>query len=344
MNWRRALAYTAIAITAIALPALAFETWRGDRISDGVPVAGIDLGGLSRHEAEAKLRRDFEQPLLEPVRVRYNGTPKTLTAAGSGVEVDVTGMVDEAVSKSHRGFFVFSAVRNALGVSRNEKIANRITYSHEAVDNFVHRIARAHNRKALDARVTFSASGLGEVDGQVGVRVKERKLRRAIIAAFTNPELEHRIRVPVKRKRPSVERKDLAAKYPTALIIDRSGFKLRLYKNLKHSKTYPIAVGQVGLETPAGLYSIAEKQFNPAWHVPNSDWAGDLAGKTIPPGDPGNPIKARWLGIFGGVGIHGTSDSGSIGSAASHGCIRMLIPDVEDLYDRVPVGTPVYIG
>ena len=88
---------------------------------------------------------------------------------------------------------------------------------------------------------------------------------------------------------------------------------------------------------------MQNKAVNPAWHVPNSAWAGKLAGQTIPAGDPGNPIKARWLGIFDGAGIHGTDAVGSIGTAASHGCIRMRIPDAEWLFDHVSIGTPVFI-
>ena len=143
---------------------------------------------------------------------------------------------------------------------------------------------------------------------------------------------------------PKVSTKQLAEKYPAVLIVNRGTFKLTLYKNLKQAKTYGIAVGQVGLDTPAGLYNIQNKAVNPAWHVPNSDWAGDLAGKVIAGDDPSNPIKARWMGIYDGVGVHGTSDDASIGSAASHGCIRMHIPDVEELYDEVPVGAPIYIA
>ena len=105
-----------------------------------------------------------------------------------------------------------------------------------------------------------------------------------------------------------------------------------------------VGVHDVGLETPAGLYHIQNKAVNPAWNVPNSAWAGSLAGTTVPGGAPDNPLKARWMGIFDGAGIHGTDATGSIGSAASHGCIRMRIPDVIELYDQVPVGAPVYIA
>jgi lipoprotein-anchoring transpeptidase ErfK/SrfK len=135
----------------------------------------------------------------------------------------------------------------------------------------------------------------------------------------------------------------LTRHYGTYILVSRETFTLRLYKNLKLAKTYRIAVGRAGLETPAGEYTINDKQINPSWHVPLSSWAGALAGRVIPPG-PDDPIKSRWLGFFDGAGIHGTVDTWSIGTAASHGCIRMTIPDVEDLYPRVPLHSPIYVG
>ena len=83
--------------------------------------------------------------------------------------------------------------------------------------------------------------------------------------------------------------------------------------------------------------------MNPSWHVPLSAWAGDLAGRIIPPG-PSDPIKARWLGFHNGAGIHGTAETWSLGHSASHGCIRMAIADVEQLYPLVPMHTPIYVG
>jgi lipoprotein-anchoring transpeptidase ErfK/SrfK len=144
---------------------------------------------------------------------------------------------------------------------------------------------------------------------------------------------------------PKVSRQALAAKYPAYIIVDRHDHVLRFYQHLSLSQTYPIAVGRQGLETPQGLYDVQWKQTNPSWYVPNSAWAGKLAGKTIPPG-PDDPIKARWMAFNGGAGIHGIdpSEYSSIGHDASHGCVRMRIPDVIDLYPQVPVGAPIYIG
>ncbi|MGH2845519.1 MAG: L,D-transpeptidase, partial [Thermoleophilaceae bacterium] len=64
----------------------------------------------------------------------------------------------------------------------------------------------------------------------------------------------------------------------------------------------------------------------------------------VPGGVPENPLKERWLGIYDGAGIHGTDQTYSLGTAASHGCIRMSIPEVIELYDQVPVGAPIYIA
>ena len=100
-----------------------------------------------------------------------------------------------------------------------------------------------------------------------------------------------------------------------------------------------------GLETPAGRYTIQNKAVNPAWTRPELA-VGRLARRvrSSPAASPTNPLKARWLGIYDGVGVHGTADRGSIGSNASHGCIRMLVEDVIKLYDQVPVGTPIFIN
>jgi lipoprotein-anchoring transpeptidase ErfK/SrfK len=156
------------------------------------------------------------------------------------------------------------------------------------------------------------------------------------------PGVGEQLAVVTKHTQPEITRAQLAEEYPIYVTVDRAEFKVRLFINLKLAKSYTVAIGAAGYDTPTGLYSIQSKEVNPTWHVPDSDWAGELAGQDIPPG-PGNPLVARWMGIYDGAGFHGTHETGSLGTAASHGCIRMAVSDVIDMFDRVEVGDPVYI-
>jgi len=125
------------------------------------------------------------------------------------------------------------------------------------------------------------------------------------------------------------------------IIVDLGDLHLYLYRDGKLVRSYPVAVGQPAYPTPTGTYAVVDMQMNPTWLPPNSDWAKDA--KPIPPGAT-NPLGTRWIGTSApGVGIHGTPDDASIGSYASHGCIRMHIPDAEDLYARIVIGMPVII-
>jgi lipoprotein-anchoring transpeptidase ErfK/SrfK len=173
-----------------------------------------------------------------------------------------------------------------------------------------------------------------------------RVLHRQIDQAIVDPYASHRLVAHTQHVAPKVGTHKAAKEFGTALVVDRARFQLRLYKHFKLVKTYEVAIGMQGLETPAGLYHIQDKQVDPSWIEPNSSWvpAADR-GKVVPPG-PADPLKARWLGIFNGAGIHGIdpSEYGTIGHQASHGCVRMRIPDVIDLYPQVPVGAPIYIA
>ena len=138
-----------------------------------------------------------------------------------------------------------------------------------------------------------------------------------------------------------IARPALLARTGGKIVVIESQFTLYLYLDGKIAKTYPVAVGQSAYPTPTGDYVITEKIENPTWTPPNSPWAAGL--EPIEPG-PSNPLGTRWIGTSAPlVGIHGTPQDWSIGSAASHGCIRMHISDVEDLYPHVTVGMPVEI-
>lgn len=331
------------AVLVLVLGAFAFDKSQNDKIAQGASIGGIDVSGLTRAQANVKLEREIQQVVQAPLVVTYKGRRRTLKSEKSKAGVDVAAMVDAAIDQSNQGFFVVNAAQRISGSSMNIAIPTEITYSKPAVRRFVRSVHKSFDQAPKDASIKYSPRSIGEVDSEPGLAVRSAALRTAIVERLEHPTEPRLIRVPMKKTRAKVSKRELAKKYPTILLVDREGYKLRLFKNLKLSRTYPIAVGQSGLETPSGLYAIHNKQVNPTWNVPNSEWAGKLAGKAIPPG-PGNPLVARWLGVSASVGIHGTTDVSSLGSAASHGCIRMDPTDVIALYPKVPIGTPIFIG
>jgi lipoprotein-anchoring transpeptidase ErfK/SrfK len=333
---------SAVAVVGLSVAAYAYDSSRDDLVANGVKVAGVDVGGLHKAAAKRKLEAGLVRRLDRPVRVTAAGRRFRLTPESAGLAVDADGMVDEALHRSRSGGLPGRLWRGLTGSDVNAELEARVSYSAVSVRRFVRRVTAAVDRKPRDADVQFATASLPAVPSETGLRVSYKRLLALVEGALNQTGHGRAVRVDVRVTQPKVTTAELGKKYPVVVTVDRPAFKLRLFKRLKFVKAYPIAVGQAGLETPAGLYHVQSKVVNPSWHVPMSAWAGDLAGRVIPPG-PDNPIKARWLGIFNGAGIHGTSDIGSLGSAASHGCIRMAIPDVEQLYDQVPMQAPVFI-
>jgi lipoprotein-anchoring transpeptidase ErfK/SrfK len=333
---------SAAVVVGLTVAAYAYDSSRGDLVAHGVKVAGIDIGGLHRDAAKRKLESELTRRLDRPVRVRAAGRVFRLTPRAASLAVDVDGMVDEAIDRSRSGGLPGRLWRGLTGGDVNAQLDARVSYSAVSVRRFVRRVKQTVDRPPRDADVQFRLASLPAVPSQTGLRVSYKRLLTLLEAALNQTGPGRAVRVNVKVAQPKVTTAELGKKYPVVVTIDRPAFKLRLFKRLRLTKTYTIAVGQAGLETPAGLYHVEDKEVNPSWHVPNSPWAGKLAGQVIPPG-PDNPIKSRWLGIFNGAGIHGTADIGSLGTAASHGCIRMAIPDVEKLFDQVPLQSPVFI-
>jgi lipoprotein-anchoring transpeptidase ErfK/SrfK len=322
----------------------AYDHARANEIAPGVKIGGVALEGLTPDRARARLEREILQPLEQPIVVHHDAKTWTLGPREARLRADLGAMVDEAVARSRTGNIFARSWRSLSGRRMNDDLQPTVHYSDAAVIRLIDKVRKSVERPAKDARVKIGAEGVSTVPGVEGLAVSASRLHRQIGAAITSTTASRTFVAKTRHTQPKVTTADLKRKYDTVIVVNRSQFRLRLFKELKPAQTYGIAVGQVGLETPAGQYTIANKAINPAWHVPNSPWAGKLAGKVIPGDDPTNPIKARWMGIYDGVGIHGTSDDASIGHNASHGCIRMHIPDVEKLYEEVPVGSAVYIA
>jgi lipoprotein-anchoring transpeptidase ErfK/SrfK len=305
-------------------------------IRPGVTVLGLNVGGLTRAQAAARLRETFGERMKKNVAVKVGDRSFSLTMERIGLRFDAEKTARRA------NIAGLNAAPQPDGTYPVD-VPLWVSYKRTQVQAFATQVDRRVSRRARNATVRITLTRMERRHSRPGLSINGRNLRLAIQQTVVNPGAKRLLRLTREVVRPAVTADQLTKRYPTVLTIDRDRFKLRLFKNLELAKTYGIAVGMAGLDTPAGQYSIQNKAVNPAWHVPNSDWAGSLQGQVIPGGAPNNPLKARWLGIAAGVGIHGTAESWSIGTRASHGCIRMHVGDVIALYDRVPVGTPVLI-
>jgi hypothetical protein len=337
------IAVTAVVVLVLGLvgAAYAYDSSHKDEIAEGITIGGVDVGGLTEAEAEAKLQRKLLDPLREKLVVTFDGQTWKLKGKKLKVHADLKPSIAEALERSQDGGLPGRLVRYVSGEEVEEMIEPQLTFSDKAINKFVRHVADEINQEPENASVEASGDSLLVVSGHEGRKLRDNRLTDELKAAVLSGD--RTIKAKVHATKPEVTKEEVAGEYPSYLTLDRGSFTLKLWKNLELAETYTVAVGMEGLETPEGEYEIQAKEENPVWHVPMSDWAGDLAGQTIPPG-PSNPIKARWMAIYEGAGIHGTEETESLGSAASHGCVRMAIPDVEELYDQVEVGTPIYIG
>jgi lipoprotein-anchoring transpeptidase ErfK/SrfK len=326
-----------------AVGAYAWDSTRKDEIAEGVTIGGVDVGGMTAREASELVDSNLVEPLRDHVTVNFEGVKYRISPEKLRVSSDVEGMVDRALEESQEGGLPTRVIRYATGDEVDVAISPQITYSGKALTEFIATVSAEVNRDPVDASIEASSTSLAAVKGENGIAVAEDELRDRLESAVQSPH-RRTVALPVETLKPEVTTADLAAQYPTYLTVDRSNFELTLWQELERVKTYTVAIGAVGFDTPVGTYNIQNMAVDPAWNVPDSNWAGDLAGTVVPGGTSENPLKERWMGIYDGAGIHGTDDVASLGSRASHGCVRMAIPDVIELYDQVDVGTPIYIG
>ncbi len=315
------------------------------KLPSGAQVGNIDVGGLSQSDALAKLREDIGKQANRDITVQVGARQFRLSADDAGVTLDLPVAVQRAYDVSHEGNFIDRGWRKITGkkVAVDEPI--HMTSDPKAVRSFVGRIHAAVAHKAVDATLSMTISAVTTTQSKPGARLAGRDdLVNRINAALKSPNGRRAFKAHVATVAPKVADADLFGSNPVALTVSKRDKLVRVFDKGKLVKRYHVAVGMAKYPTPDGQFSIQSVEKNPVWTVPNSDWAGDLAGKVIPGGDPQNPLKAYFIRFNGAVGFHGTASLDSLGTAASHGCVRMDPKDVTDLAKRVAVGTPVLVG
>jgi lipoprotein-anchoring transpeptidase ErfK/SrfK len=318
--WRRVATFFALLLLSVGAAAAARADEAGtlgrpDRIELGVAIGGTQVGGMTAEEAAAAVHAAFQRPI--PV-IAGRGEEELSPAGLGGVPL------------------VAQAVEHALAAAPGARVRLEVLVDQARLIAGARKLARAHSRPAVDARIQLrdlrpvvhrDRAGL-EVHGQKLARL----LRTALLAGERGP-----IAAPRTILRPAVTKEDA---WPV-IVIRRAENKLFLYTGPNNRVRFGVATGQASYPTPLGRFTIVSKQLNPWWYPPDSDWARGLS--PVAPG-PGNPLGTRWMGLSEpGIGIHGTPDAASIGYSASHGCIRMNIPDAEWLFGQVSEGTTVFI-
>jgi len=326
-----------ILAAALACPAgAAAQTPVEPVIPAGATAAGLDIGNLTISQAEMKLLDVFAVPVSQPVEVRVAGHRKLL-------DLPSIGFVFDARRTARRANAAALATPPQPDGRRVVDVPLFTTYDRAKLAAFTVAVDRASRVTPRNAKLRITLRRMILRRARMGWSIDEQALARALDTLVADPYTSRILRFERVRVHPAVNANDLHKQHRAVVTVDRAHFKLRLFRGLKLRKTYGIAVGLPEFPTPTGRYSITNKAVNPAWTAPDQPWAGAYRNEVVEGGSAENPLKARWLGIVGGVGIHGTSAEYSIGSRASHGCIRMRVADVIDLYPRVPVGSAVLI-
>lgn len=284
-----------------------------------VRVAGVPVGGLARPDAVAGVRAAFAKPLPVVVdRVRLELDPQKVATA-----------------------YAATAVARARVASPGTNVHLVVAVRGRELRAWAAALARRFVRAPVDATLALRNGRPTLTPDRTGRSLDARRLLAKVTAA-----LRANSRLPVRVRTRAVPAKVTATSFGPAILINREVNRLFLYRNTGRSltpwRTFAVATGQAIYPTPAGTFHIVVKWVNPWWYPPTYDsWAQGL--KPVPPG-PDNPLGTRWMGLDApGVGIHGTDEPASIGYSASHGCIRMQVPDAEWLFDQVRVGTTVFI-
>jgi lipoprotein-anchoring transpeptidase ErfK/SrfK len=305
-----------VALAAIASGAAAPSAQRPAFVPAGITIGGIRVGGLSSEQARGAISWWYNRPL----RFVFHGKRWSTRPAGLGASVDTDW-----------------AVQTVLKAKPGQRFSLRVNVHPGRIQRYVRAIDERLSVEAVDATATLRGLQPVIVPGKPGIELDRPATVQRIASALAVARRPALVRPVARTVAPTVSAGDFGA----VIVIHRGSNMLNLYNGERPWRTFQVATGQSVYPTPLGSWHVVDLQRNPWWRPPDSPWAKGL--KPIPPG-PGNPLGTRWMGLdAAGVGMHGTPDAASIGYSASHGCIRMRIPDAEWLFAHVRIGTPVFI-
>lgn len=338
MSILRRVAIGSVAATAfVVLTALATLDATDDSLPVGVRIAEIDVGGLDRAAATEALRSIVRDTSMRTVEVSAGRARFQVPVSSLGLTVDVEATLDAA----YRAVADLGAIERLASRVRGTPVDVAVdlrTGRDDALERaFVEHVAASIATSPRSAKLAIVEGRLVVRPSRDGVALRvvdaSEVLRDAVARGLASVEL------PVERTAPRVPSDALG---PT-VVVDISANLLTLYDGTDVRRTYRVATGAPGYPTPLGTFEVIGKAEDPSWTNPDPEGWGRDYPAYIPP-VPGNPLGTRAIYLDApGIRIHGTWNDSSIGTFASHGCIRMRISESEELYPLIPLGTPVLI-
>jgi L,D-transpeptidase catalytic domain/Putative peptidoglycan binding domain len=320
-----------------AYAAYRYDAATADHLLPGVRIAGIDVSEMSRDEAIVALRDRVTSELDRQIEVVAGDQTWQVTPRQLGAVASVERVVDRALALNDEQTWPERVYRRMFDRPVDYSANLRIRRDGEEMKSFLEDVAQAVNVEPSNAAVDYEDGGLVLRRPEVGWALPVPDAKQTLREAMTGETAS--IELALDRLKPEIGRDDLGS----TIVVDLSDLQLTLYDGLREVKTYPVAAGSAQYPTPQGEWTIWQKVENPTWVNPDPEGWGASLPATIP-GGPGNPLGTRALYLDApGIRIHGTSASYSIGTYASHGCIRMFMDDVEELYEITPIGTTVHV-
>jgi lipoprotein-anchoring transpeptidase ErfK/SrfK len=331
------LAVLGVLTAGTAYAAYRYDASASSRILTGVRVAGVDLSGMERAEAVRVLREKAEETLYDDLVVRAAGDRWIVTPASLGMTADVDGAVARALAVADDMSFLSRLYHRLRDQPVDVSLDLPFVSDRAGVEAFVQQAFDEVAVPPVNARFALVDDELVTRRSRSGQELAAGSATKRILNA-----LERRadqVDVPIRTLEPTVTTASLGR----SIVVDLSENHLYLYDGLKVVHEYDVATAAPGYSTPVGTWEVVDKRENPTWYNPALDtWGADLP-PVIPPG-PGNPLGTRAIYLNApGIRIHGTYSSSSIGTYASHGCIRMYIEEAEELFGLVDVGARVII-
>lgn len=300
----------------------------------------VDVSGMTAEQLEQTIEARAKNGFAAKANLVLDGKTYSIDLAKAG-GVDTEPTVAKAFEPYDKGTlqrYGDRVVSLVTGKEETRQISTVLAPSAKKLKTLVKDIAKRVDTPAVSASYECTDAGLVTSEAKTGKKVDVNATVEALRRALASTgEASVTAKGVVEKVKPG------SREAGQAIYVDTGACEVYLYENGDVRASYPCTPGKAGYETPRGDWTLEYKDPAPVWQNPHSDWSQDMP-ETIDPGE-NNPLGLRALAVScgGGIFIHGTTNTGQLGSPGSHGCVRLANADIVSLYDMVSAGIPIFI-